>query len=878
MTEVAALGLRVEGVGGIEKASDALDNLTKSGNSAEKSIDSVGRSSSVAASYVGKLAAAATAAFSVSSIARYADKWSDLTSIVDVNISSQSDVTAVMDRLSDTARQTYSDLGRTAEAFAQNASTLNALGKSTLQQLNYTEALNNALVVSGAKSERAALVQNALARAMSEGSAKGEDLNLILNYGSRVAELLADELGVNVTQLRQMAAQGKITGDVIYNALVNNMEILSEQAESMPATMADGFILIQNSLLQAVGAYDQANKISESLAENLVAIADAIRDTDFEPYINGLTIAAKVYAAYLVTTKAIPAATALATTAQAIYTKAMAAFTVQTAAANAQLTAQQVALGRVQKGLNIAAAAYIGWEIGTYLRNEFEIVEKAGIAMAGGMHSVAIRIAGFFELLGADIKYAISNPIDFIRGVIADFLEWTGSLSKGTLEFLGMDGLAASVQTEFSAVRGVTSGEHQKTLSDIRNNTQRSLNEMNAIYAEMFASVGESSKKASGTISDVGEVIDVQTAAQAKALQALNNQYLTTYDSLRRQLLLSKEATEIEKIRYELEYGNLKGLSPDRQQMLSDLASEVDLKNKILELDKTAKDVSQVMREISSGDGANEEIARLNQQYEARKEILDNALETEYLTQLGHDQAMLALEQATAAERDKIRQASREKEQQATLDTMSNIVSITQAQTQQMRDIAGESTAVGKTFFVASQALAAANSVIYGIQSAMAIRTAYAQMAAMAGTGAPAILSAGEIHAGIAQGMGIANAALIAAQTVSGFKQGGYTGNTGVNEIAGVVHGREYVFDAASTARIGANNLEAMRQGKMPQQSPNVQIINNGAPVSARTEYDGDQLKVILDMAEDRIANSMIRGGKISKATQASFGVQRAAR
>ncbi|ACL57566.1 phage tail length tape measure family protein [Methylobacterium nodulans] len=46
-----------------------------------------------------------------------------------------------------------------------------------------------------------------------------------------------------------------------------------------------------------------------------------------------------------------------------------------------------------------------------------------------------------------------------------------------------------------------------------------------------------------------------------------------------------------------------------------------------------------------------------------------------------------------------------------------------------------------------------------------------------------------------------------------GFAGGGYTGNGGVGQIAGVVHGKEFVFDAASTARIGPANLEAIRRG-----------------------------------------------------------------
>ncbi|MNR27802.1 hypothetical protein D3C85_1450890 [compost metagenome] len=38
--------------------------------------------------------------------------------------------------------------------------------------------------------------------------------------------------------------------------------------------------------------------------------------------------------------------------------------------------------------------------------------------------------------------------------------------------------------------------------------------------------------------------------------------------------------------------------------------------------------------------------------------------------------------------------------------------------------------------------------------------------------------------------------------------------------MAGVVHGQEYVFDAASTARIGKDNLDAIRAGKMEAPSP----------------------------------------------------------
>jgi hypothetical protein len=53
---------------------------------------------------------------------------------------------------------------------------------------------------------------------------------------------------------------------------------------------------------------------------------------------------------------------------------------------------------------------------------------------------------------------------------------------------------------------------------------------------------------------------------------------------------------------------------------------------------------------------------------------------------------------------------------------------------------------------------------------------------------------------------------------LAGFKTGGYTGNAGISDVAGVVHGKEFVFDAASVQRIGVDNLEAMRSGKTGSQ------------------------------------------------------------
>ena len=54
---------------------------------------------------------------------------------------------------------------------------------------------------------------------------------------------------------------------------------------------------------------------------------------------------------------------------------------------------------------------------------------------------------------------------------------------------------------------------------------------------------------------------------------------------------------------------------------------------------------------------------------------------------------------------------------------------------------------------------------------------------------------------------------LIRGMQPQGFKTGGYTGNVGVNDIAGVVHGKEYVLNAQATKRIGTATLDRLNNG-----------------------------------------------------------------
>lgn len=250
------------------KAARQIENTWRQTN---RRLDGIGKK--MAQSLVAPMAGIG-AVLGARELAALADTWSDLNSRVRLAAGGVEQGNQVMERLGEVARRTYSSLEQTAEGYLANATTLKELGYSTNQTLDFTESLNNALVVSGAKGQRAASVMDALSKAMALGKLSGDNLNTVIAQGGRVAEALAEGLGVGVNQLRALGTQGKITGRDVVQALSSQMEKLRKEAEAMPATISDGIQLLRNALLEYVGNADQATGVSAKISEALVIMAD----------------------------------------------------------------------------------------------------------------------------------------------------------------------------------------------------------------------------------------------------------------------------------------------------------------------------------------------------------------------------------------------------------------------------------------------------------------------------------------------------------------------------------------------------------------------------------------------------------------------------
>lgn len=116
---------------------------------------------------------------------------------------------------------------------------------------------------------------------------------------------------------------------------------------------------------------------------------------------------------------------------------------------------------------------------------------------------------------------------------------------------------------------------------------------------------------------------------------------------------------------------------------------------------------------------------------------------------------------------------------------------------------------------------------------------------------------------------------LIQAATPQGFSSGGYTGNMGRGDVAGVVHGQEYVLNAAATKRVGVDTLNAINSGGSLERvtSSNAQpvtiqvyVTDSGVSTNGANTQDQKQLgQMIGNAVRTIIRQEQRQGGLLSK-------------
>ncbi|CNJ80513.1 Phage-related minor tail protein [Yersinia intermedia] len=262
-----------------QQVNSRLDQMEGKFNSTAKSVDRAEKSFLS----LSRVATALSAAISVQQITAYGNAWVTVSNKLVNAVRANEDLFTVTNRVFDISQDTRAGLEATATLYGRLEMATRSAGTSTADLAKLTTTINKGLVVSGATAEEASSTMIQLSQALASGVLRGEEFNSISENGSRLAVALADSLGVTVGQLRAMAAEGKLTTDVVVNGLLKQSDAIAKEFGNTVLTMGQAFTVASNNITKFVGESSSVNTTLNvfnssviSLSENLDSIATVI--------------------------------------------------------------------------------------------------------------------------------------------------------------------------------------------------------------------------------------------------------------------------------------------------------------------------------------------------------------------------------------------------------------------------------------------------------------------------------------------------------------------------------------------------------------------------------------------------------------------------
>lgn len=245
-------------------------------NNVERGLNRAGNAADRLRSRLQQAFAGIGVGLAVRQIIKMADAVTNLNNRMRLVTSSERELVAVNRQLFAIANRTRSSFEGTGELFARLAIASKELGVNNQELLQFTESLNQAIILSGASAveAQAGLIQ--LSQGMASGTLRGDELRSVLEQLPAVADVIAKQLKVTRGELRQMGADGKITANTILDAFKAAREELAEKFATTVPTVGQALTVLRNKFLQLITDFDKANGITRTLAKGVLLLANNI--------------------------------------------------------------------------------------------------------------------------------------------------------------------------------------------------------------------------------------------------------------------------------------------------------------------------------------------------------------------------------------------------------------------------------------------------------------------------------------------------------------------------------------------------------------------------------------------------------------------------
>ncbi|MER1734076.1 tape measure protein [Proteus mirabilis] len=242
----------------LNRMDSSFNRTSQSVNNTERSMQSLS-----------KVAAALTGYLSVSMVASYSEAWTELNNKLSNSVRASESLIDVTQRVFDISQATRSSLDATATLYARLERGTREYNTSAADLAKLTSIINQGFIVSGATAQEAenAIIQ--LSQGIASGVLRGEEFNSVAEQGSRLMVALADSLGVSIGQLRKMAAEGKLTTDVVVKGLLSQGDTIGKEFAKTTLTMSQAFQEAGNNLTKFFGE-------NTTIKSTISAFSDAV--------------------------------------------------------------------------------------------------------------------------------------------------------------------------------------------------------------------------------------------------------------------------------------------------------------------------------------------------------------------------------------------------------------------------------------------------------------------------------------------------------------------------------------------------------------------------------------------------------------------------
>jgi tape measure domain-containing protein len=268
-----------------------LGPLNRQLNETDKSATAAATASRALGAAIATIATGA----GISQLVKLSDSYTKIqNSIVNV-VSSTQELTQRTGELLRVANQSRSSFEATAALYGKLKRATDELGISQDRVLRITDLINKGFVSSGATVTEASNAMIQLAQGLASGTLRGDEFNSVAEQAPVILRAVSQETGKTIGQLREFAAQGGITADILIKSIEGYAATIDREFARTATTFDQQLTVARNLSTEWVGTSDNIRKASAAAGATLVTLAE-----NLDTAADAATALAAIYASRLV--------------------------------------------------------------------------------------------------------------------------------------------------------------------------------------------------------------------------------------------------------------------------------------------------------------------------------------------------------------------------------------------------------------------------------------------------------------------------------------------------------------------------------------------------------------------------------------------------